>query len=124
MPKKTPVTAYRLAVADLADECAPEVRALFDKFASRDPLSMERLGTYRGPHGICVRGLRLHDWRNVGVRYLRRFARRFNLNIWIYRGGRHLAVHVARPVVDDFGNEVSVDSAHNPDPCLARIIEL
>jgi hypothetical protein len=109
-----------LSLVDL-DECThPTLRSLFDRLASRNPSQMMRLGDVNGLKNAIV----LHDWRQVAVRYLRRHARKFDPNIWIYRGGNHVAIHVERVTTDDFGNEIRFGSSFaHPSPCLARIIE-
>jgi hypothetical protein len=104
-----------LAVVDLRDGLGPELVGLFQKLASKPPRT--RCADVNGVRNAIV----LHDWRKVGQRYLRRFARRINPNIWVYRGGGHLAVHVHRPPNAD--GRIPCSTFADQDPCLCRIVE-
>ncbi len=68
-----------------------------------------------------VKGLRLrHDWRAVACRYL---SRKFP-GFWIYRGGRHIAVHASPPKPERHDLKIGEQQDNEAGRCLARIIEV
>lgn len=96
-----------LAVTDLDPALNADMVAVFETVA-RSP--RER-----------TRGLRvLHDWRDVAVRYLRRKFPHF----WIYRGGRHIAVHASPPEPVRHRLKIGESPWREAGRCLARIIEV
>lgn len=55
------------------------------------------------------------DWRDL----LPRFVSRMFPHAWIYRGGRHIAVHASPPRKDEFGRVQDPEAG----VCLFRIVE-
>lgn len=88
-----------LAVVDLHDGLGPELVNAFKRCAASP---RQRV---RKDNPLLWR----YDWRAFAVRYLRRVLP----NAWIYRGGRHLAIHASPPR----HREAEAGA------CLARIIE-
>jgi hypothetical protein len=97
----------KLALVDLEPTLGPELVAAFETVAASP---RER-----------VQGLRIrHDWRDVGVRFLqKKFPK-----LWIYRGGRHLAIHASPPPVERHNLKLGERQDLSAGRCLARIIEV
>lgn len=98
------ISKPKLAVVDLDPHLNSEICAAFEKVAAS---ARERVV------GVML----VYDWRDVAVRYLRRRFPQF----WIYRGGRHIAIH-ASPPPEARGGRTGRDD-HEAGRCLARITE-
>jgi len=108
-------TTLKLVIEDLDPDLGAPIVALFQRAAGSPRqksgmVFMPRLGRKVGP-------LLIYDWRDVARRYLRRHLPK---HCWIYRGGRHLAIHASAPAhgrrwMDTPGGEAG--------KCLARICE-
>ena len=92
----------KLIVLDADPDIGPELLATFAKVAANP---RHRLVQRNHVRGIC-----LWDWRRFAFRYLRRVLPK---HVWIYVGGRHVAIHASPPREDD----------RQAGKCLARIGE-
>jgi hypothetical protein len=94
------VKSLGLEVVDVSEHCPLLLRALFTKVVAHGPQNLPS----RKRRG-CWRAL----WGDVARRYLRRSFPQ----LWIYRGGCHIAIHERPPTVEE------PSAGH----CLARVIE-
>jgi hypothetical protein len=94
-----------LVVTDLDPALGPPLANLFRRCAANPRQHLKLLG-----HLYIT-----SDWRTFAIRYLRRYLPR---HCWIYRGGRHLAIHASPPQ----GGKTWMQGGE-AGKCLARICE-
>jgi hypothetical protein len=102
-----------LVVTDLDPTLGPPLANLFHRCATNP---REKIGEVFIPRlARKVGPLFIYDWRKFAFRYLRRYLPR---HCWIYRGGRHLAIHASPPR----GGKTWMQGGE-AGKCLARICE-
>lgn len=89
-----------LDLVDVAETCPSELRASLTKVVAHGP---QNLPSRKRP------GLWRALWGDVSRRYLRR---RYP-QLWVYRGGCHIAIHERHPTAEE----------PSAGRCLARVIE-
>lgn len=76
------------------------------------------------PNGYFVRHIRQGEWPAPDWRgYYAKLAQKFFPNAWVYRGGRHIAVHASPPAEPRRISRHQVAPGGEAGRCLFRIIE-
>ena len=109
-------TTLKLVIEDLDPDLGAPLVALFQRVAG-SPRQKPFVFTRDAKPRFGARPRFGYDWRDVACRYLRRYLPK-NGQCWIYRGGRHIAIHASPP----HGGRQWMQGGE-AGKCLARICE-